>query len=102
MFEDPTFKNYYRSCNTDLCNNGKLFNKTSYISQPEKNDIFPIYLIGNGLQSSGGGASPDGDPGENLLVPGLEPNSGARDVGSRTLILLPLVTIITIYNYNLQ
>lgn len=24
VFDDPTFKTYIRSCNTDLCNSGKL------------------------------------------------------------------------------
>nr|ABV44732.1 15.9 kDa midgut protein [Phlebotomus papatasi] len=50
VIEDSTYKTYFRSCTSDLCNNG------------------------DGISSGGSGLRPD-VPGENILVPGL-PNKG--------------------------
>lgn len=47
VLEDPTFRTYYRSCSTDLCNSG------------------------DGLQTAGGHAGLDAGASDNLLVPGL-------------------------------
>lgn len=47
VIEDPTFRTYYRSCTTDLCNSG------------------------DGLQTASGLSGLDAGASENLLVPGL-------------------------------
>jgi hypothetical protein len=54
VIDDPTFKTYYRSCTSDLCNDGDGTKSTS-----QQN------------------ISPDGYSGENLLVPGLPLKNGA-------------------------
>lgn len=47
VIEDPTFRTYYRSCSSDLCNSG------------------------DGLETSNGLSGLDAGASENLLVPGL-------------------------------
>lgn len=47
VIEDSTFRTYYRSCTTDLCNSG------------------------DGLQTASGLSGLDAGASENLLVPGL-------------------------------
>jgi hypothetical protein len=55
VVDDPTFRTFYRSCSSDLCN------------------------IGDGTKSdSDQKISPDGYDGENLLVPGLPINQAER------------------------
>ncbi|XP_052892599.1 uncharacterized protein LOC128300539 [Anopheles moucheti] len=64
VIEDPTFITYYRSCTTDLCNDGDALGSS-----------------GSALTGLNEGAS------DNLLVPGL-PNSGAVPMATTSPLLL--------------
>lgn len=55
VIDDPTFKTFYRSCSSDLCNDG------DGTKSPTQQNI-----------------SPDGYNGENLLVPGLPFSASSR------------------------
>lgn len=71
VIEDPTFRTYYRSCSTDLCNSG------------------------DGLQTAGGHAGLDAGASDNLLVPGLI--GSASSLGGRLLrisMFLPLLAAV--------
>lgn len=73
VIDDPTFKTFYRSCSTDLCNDG------------------------DGTKSStSSNISPDGYNGENLLVPGLPFNGGVSGFLSGWLVFLILIMAIAI------
>lgn len=63
VIDDPTFKTIYRSCSTDLCNDGDGVKSTS-----QQN------------------FSHDGYKGENLLVPGL-PFSSSRALRSSSFVI---------------
>ncbi|XP_058458461.1 uncharacterized protein LOC131435020 [Malaya genurostris] len=67
MVDDSTFRGYYRSCNTDLCNSGDGLSSTNVMS---------------GLEA---GAS------ENLLVPGLLNGSHSRVLFGGPWILISLL-----------
>lgn len=54
VIEDPTFRTYYRSCSSDLCNSG------------------------DGMETAGGLSGLDAGASENLLVPGLAASSQRR------------------------
>jgi hypothetical protein len=65
VIDDPTFKTFYRSCTSDLCNDG------------------------DGTKSSSQqNISPDGYDGENLLVPGLPLKNGAAVKASLCFLVL--------------
>lgn len=65
VIDDPTFKTFYRSCTSDLCNDG------------------------DGTKSSSQqNISPDGYNGENLLVPGLPFKNGAAVKTSLSFLVL--------------
>uniref|UniRef100_A0A182T249 Protein quiver n=1 Tax=Anopheles maculatus TaxID=74869 RepID=A0A182T249_9DIPT len=64
VIEDPTFITYYRSCTTDLCNDGDALGSS-----------------GSALTGLNEGAS------DNLLVPGL-PSSGVQPVATTSPLLL--------------
>lgn len=68
VIDDPTFKTFYRSCSSDLCNDGDGTKSTT-----QQN------------------ISPDGYNGENLLVPGLPLNSSVKCRLSVLLMLLPIL-----------
>ncbi|XP_050075620.1 uncharacterized protein LOC126563053 [Anopheles maculipalpis] len=68
VIEDPTFITYYRSCTTDLCNDGDALGSS-----------------GSALNGLNEGAS------DNLIVPGL-PSSGVQPT-TTTSPLLPLIKI---------
>lgn len=73
VIDDPTFKTYYRSCETDLCNDG------------------------DGTKSSSQqNISPDGYNGENLLVPGLPLKNGAAVKTSLCFLELVILIILGI------
>lgn len=77
MIDDPTFKTFYRSCTTDLCNDG------------------------DGTKSSSQqNISPDGYNGENLLVPGLPLKNGAAARISLSLCFLTLVITFNVLHNN--
>lgn len=73
VLEDPTFKTFYRSCMTDLCNGG------DGLKDPSAQKI-----------------SPDGFDGENLLVPGL-PLSGASKIINGKMNFLYSIMMILIF-----
>lgn len=62
VIEDSTFRTYYRSCSTDLCNSG------------------------DGVQTAGGQSGVDAGASENLLVPGLIGSSSSAIVGCSFLL----------------
>jgi hypothetical protein len=75
VIDDPVFKSFYRSCSTDLCN------------------------IGDGTKSSTQeNLSPDNYSGENLLVPGLPFNAGAKCRSSLIIVLISFVLIVVEIN----
>uniref|UniRef100_A0A6E8VT55 UPAR/Ly6 domain-containing protein n=1 Tax=Anopheles coluzzii TaxID=1518534 RepID=A0A6E8VT55_ANOCL len=76
VIEDPTFITYYRSCTTDLCNDGDALGSS-----------------GSALTGLNEGAS------DNLLVPGL-PSSGGS--GTAPAATSPLLVIIKITSLSLS
>lgn len=66
VIEDTTFRTYYRSCTTDLCNSG------------------------DGLQTATGLSGLDAGASENLLVPGLIGSAPITIIGSGRLLGLSL------------
>ncbi|CAD7078020.1 unnamed protein product [Hermetia illucens] len=66
VVEDPTFKSYYRSCTTDLCNNG------------------------DGIRSTGSSLDPDSGAGSNMIIPG---RSMAGETCSKAAFLLMVSTL---------
>ncbi|XP_055688186.1 uncharacterized protein LOC129792839 [Lutzomyia longipalpis] len=71
VIEDATYKTFFRSCTTDLCNDG------------------------SGI-SGGSGWRPDGNPGGNLVVPGLTGQSTINSL-SKLIFLSTFMFLITIY-----
>lgn len=67
VIDDPTFRTYYRSCTTDLCNSG------------------------DGMETPGGLSGLDAGASENLLVPGLV-GSGSAAAGISLLMVLLVVS----------
>lgn len=66
VIDDPTFRTYYRSCTSDLCNSG------------------------DGMETPGGLSGLDAGASENLLVPGLV-GSGCGVAGISVLLMALLV-----------
>jgi hypothetical protein len=76
VIDDPTFKTFYRSCTSDLCNDG------------------------DGTKSSTQqNISPDGYNGENLLVPGL-PLKNVAAVKSLSFFSVIVISIISCLTIN--
>lgn len=71
VLEDPTFRTFYRSCMTDLCNGG------DGLKDPTSQKI-----------------SPDGYDGENLLVPGLPINGVSRLVNGKMNFLYSILMVL--------
>uniref|UniRef100_A0A182TMQ6 UPAR/Ly6 domain-containing protein n=1 Tax=Anopheles melas TaxID=34690 RepID=A0A182TMQ6_9DIPT len=76
VIEDPTFITYYRSCTTDLCNDGDALGSS-----------------GSALTGLNEGAS------DNLLVPGLPSSGGSGPAPAATS---PLLVIIKITSLSLS
>lgn len=72
VIDDPTFKTFYRSCTSDLCNDGDGTKSSNQVN-----------------------ISPDGYSGENMLVPGLPfKNSAAVKTSWSFLVIVSLMFLV--------
>ncbi|XP_037050988.1 uncharacterized protein LOC119084946 [Bradysia coprophila] len=80
LVSDPTFKTFYRSCNTDLCNDG------------------------DGIKASGSGIISDGYFGANLLVPGINGSQRIHQFNIQNaflmLLLCAVMLLVTSIHYT--